>query len=256
MELKTIDGGQAFDFGKTSAQYAAYRDIYPERLYERLRALGVAAPGTSWLDLGTGTGVLPKHLYRPDVQVTGVDISAEQIAFARAEAAENGWDIRYLVSPAETTGLPDGGFDAVTAAQCFFYFDRDAMRQELKRLLKPDGVFIKIFMDWNKNDPVAGQSSALVRHYNPAWQSGKTAREDMFDDLFPGRQTETFTAELPFTRESWHGRMRACRGTLASMDERTAMVWEAEHLRFLQSCPEAFTVKHCILISVFRMDEM
>ena len=80
MELHAIDRGQAFDFGKTSAAYAAYRDIYPPVLYDRLRALGVAADGTDWLDLGTGTRVLPKNLYNSKANITGVDVSAEQIA--------------------------------------------------------------------------------------------------------------------------------------------------------------------------------
>ena len=106
MEMRQIDNGQAFDFGKTASAYSAYRDIYPRELYDRLRALGVAADGTAWLDLGTGTGVLPKNLYNPKARVTGADISAEQIAFARCEAAANGWDIDYIVSPAEATGLP------------------------------------------------------------------------------------------------------------------------------------------------------
>ena len=255
MKFDSIDEGASFDFGKTSAAYAAYRDIYPERLYERLRAMGVAAPGSSWLDLGTGTGVLPKHLWRKDARIAGVDISPEQIAFAKEDAKKNGMDITYLVSPAEATGLPDGSFDAVTAAQCFFYFNRDAMRRELIRLLKPGGLFVKIFMNWTEDDPVAAGSCRTVRELNPLWNSGIAAEKDMEDELFLGRRTETFFAELPFTRESWHGRMRACRGTLASMDEATAREWEALHLRFLAQCPPSFTVRHKIYISSFRVGE-
>ena len=32
MELKSIDEGRSFDFGKTSAHYAAYRDIYNSQM--------------------------------------------------------------------------------------------------------------------------------------------------------------------------------------------------------------------------------
>ena len=253
MEITKIDGGQAFDFGKTAASYAAYRDIYPRELYERLRALGVAADGTAWLDLGTGTGILPKNMYNPNAAITGVDISAEQIAFAKREAEDHGWNITYFVAPAEETGLPDHSFNAVTAAQCFWYFNRDAMQRELRRLLKPGGIFIKIVMDWDLSDPVAAGSVKLAVEMNPQWTGGKGVGADIFDDLFPCRQTETFFADLPFTRESWHGRMRACRGTLASMDENTFRQWEAAHLRFLEQCPSAFTVRHIVYISRFRV---
>ncbi len=253
MQNEKIDKGQIFDFGKTSKAYAEYRDIYPDVLYERLRALGVAADGTAWLDLGTGTGVLPKNLYNPKAEIYGEDISAGQIAFAKEKAEKSGQRITYIVSPAEDTGLPGGKFDAVTAAQCFFYFDREKMRAEIRRLLRPGGIFIKIFMNWEESDPVAGGSCELVRRFNPRWNSGEAAVKDMTDDLFPGRKTETFYADLPFTRESWHGRMLACRGTLASMSEETLAEWGKAHLGFLESCPESFTVRHIIYISYFRL---
>ena len=251
MERNDVDNGRAFDFGRTAAAYAAYRDIYPKTLYDRLRSLGVAADGTAWLDLGTGTGVLPKNLYNPNAEIVGADISPEQIAYARAEAAACGRRIRYIVSPAESTGLPDRAFNAVTAAQCFFYFDRDAMIPELRRLLKPGGLFVKIFMDWDESDPIVGASCALVRRFNPDWRSGETAAADMYDDLFPGRVTETFAAELPFTGESWHGRMLACRGVMASMDGETLRAWTEAHLRLLRDAPERFTVRHAVYLSRF-----
>jgi len=251
MELKRIDNGQAFDFGKTASAYAAYRDIYPEELYDRLRSLGVATDGTAWLDLGTGTGVLPKNLYNPKASITGVDISEQQILCAKEEADINGWNINYIVSSAEKTGLSDNGFNFITAAQCFWYFDRDTMRKEIKRLLTPGGKFIKVFMNWDFDDPVASESVKLVEGYNPKWSSGRNAADDMYDDLFPGRRTEIFVSDLPFTRESWHGRMCACRGTLASMDDDTFRKWQDSHLRFLESCPENFTVRHKIYCSVF-----
>jgi hypothetical protein len=30
-----IDGGKEFDWGKTSGDYAAFRDIYPDAFYEK-----------------------------------------------------------------------------------------------------------------------------------------------------------------------------------------------------------------------------
>lgn len=57
-----IDNGQNFDFGKTASEYAKYRDIYPKELYDRLLSFGVGKAGSVWLDLGTGTGVIPRGL--------------------------------------------------------------------------------------------------------------------------------------------------------------------------------------------------
>ena len=248
IQLSGVDHGVGFDFGKTSAQYAKYRDIYPPELYDRLLALGVGRPGTRYLDIGTGTGVLPLHLYACGAECVGTDISAEQIAAAKALAAERNAPIRYFACPAEELPFEDGTFDAVTAAQCFWYFDRAKIIPEIRRVLKPGGVFVKIYMNWMLTDPIARASCRLVKRLNPAWTSGATAYRDVFNHPFPDGNVEVFTADIPFTRESWHGRMLACRGTMASMDAQTLRVWDERHRELLQKRPEAFTVRHRIYI--------
>ncbi len=253
MKFENIDNGNSFDFGKTSEAYAKYRDIYPKELYDRLRELGVAADGTAWLDIGTGTGVFPKNLYNENAKITAVDISAEQISFAKAEAEKNGRNIDYIVSPAEETCLPDSSFDTITAAQCFWYLDREKMQSEIKRLLKPGGKFIKVYLTYTLDDKIAAKSHELVKKMNNNWTPGASGSKDMYDDLFPDRQTETFYCDIPFTRETWHGRMCACRGTLASMDGDMFRKWDEKHRNFLEKCPESFTIKHKVYITYFEM---
>lgn len=253
MKFENIDNGNSFDFGKTSEAYAKYRDIYPKELYDRLRELGVAADGTAWLDIGTGTGVFPKNLYNENAKITAVDISAEQISFAKAETEKNGWNIDYIVSPAEETGLSDNSFDVITAAQCFWYLDREKMQSEIKRLLKPGGKFIKVYLTYTLDDKIAAKSHSLVKRMNKKWTAGASGSKDMFDDLFPDRHTETFYCDIPFTRETWHGRMCACRGTLASMDETTLRKWDEKHRKFLEKCPESFTIKHKVYVTYFEV---
>ena len=250
---KNIDSGKSFDWGLTSADYAKYRDIYPEELYNRLRELGVAADGTSWLDLGTGTGILPQNLYNSKANITGVDIANEQVETAKEIAENNGWHINYFTSPAESTGLPDNSFDCITAAQCFWYFDRDKMKAEISRMLKPGGKLIKIFMDWCIDDEIAAKSINLVKKYNAQWDPTSYGEKDIYDDLIDGRITEEYYCDIPFTRESWHGRMCACRGTLASMSEEQFAEWSAEHRSMLAGCPGEFTVKHKLYITYFKL---
>jgi len=61
---KEFDNGNPFDFGRTSADYAKYRDIYPPEFYNRLVELKIGVGWQRILDLGTGTGVLPRNMYR------------------------------------------------------------------------------------------------------------------------------------------------------------------------------------------------
>ena len=83
-----IDEGKAFDWGKTSEAYAKYRDIYPEEFYRKVVDRGLCVKGQRVLDLGTGTGVLPRNMYKYGARWIGTDISPEQIEQARRLAAD------------------------------------------------------------------------------------------------------------------------------------------------------------------------
>ena len=84
MQDQKIDGGKPFDWGLTSADYAKYRDIYPDVLYQTLYEMGIGGPGQRILDIGTGTGVLPRRMARYGACFTGLDLSKKQILQARA----------------------------------------------------------------------------------------------------------------------------------------------------------------------------
>ncbi len=55
-----IDHGRAFDWGRTSRDYATHRPGPPPSCYDMLARLGVGLAGQRVLDLGTGTGVLAR----------------------------------------------------------------------------------------------------------------------------------------------------------------------------------------------------
>ena len=51
IEDKTIDGGKGFDWGRVSAEYAKYRDIYPQEFYQKILDLGLCKDGQKVLDI-------------------------------------------------------------------------------------------------------------------------------------------------------------------------------------------------------------
>ena len=77
--ISNIDAGNSFNWGKTSKDYAKYRDIYPEEFYQYIINLGLCKDGQKCLDIGTGTGVLPRNMYKYGADWTGTDISENQI---------------------------------------------------------------------------------------------------------------------------------------------------------------------------------
>lgn len=80
---KNIDGGKAFDWGRVSDDYAKFRDIYPKEFYDMIIGQNIGIGGQHILDIGTGTGVLPRNLYSYGAKWTGIDISDNQINRAK-----------------------------------------------------------------------------------------------------------------------------------------------------------------------------
>jgi ubiquinone/menaquinone biosynthesis C-methylase UbiE len=114
------------------------------RLPERLLFAG----GREWvceratgdvLEVSIGTGRnLP--LYGHGVRLTGIDVSAAMLEFARRRAAELGIAADLRVGDAQALDLPDSSYDTVvcTLALCSIPDPRAAVR-EMKRVLRPGG---------------------------------------------------------------------------------------------------------------------
>lgn len=246
---KNIDNGNPFDWGRTSADYAKFRDIYPEKFYRKILDRNLCMDGQSVLDLGTGTGVLPRNMYRYGAKWTATDISENQIAQARI--LSEGMDIDYHVAATENINFPDGSFDVVTACQCFWYFDHETLMPKLWRMLRQGGSILVLYMAWLPfEDKIAGESEKLALKYNPDWSgAGETVHPiwipDCYKEKFELAYHEEFLLHVPFTRESWNGRMKACRGIGASLSETEIAKWEEEHKKLLvQIAPEKFDILH------------
>lgn len=246
---KNIDGGKAFDWGRTSADYAKYRDIYPQKFYDKIIDRGLCVSGQSILDVGTGTGVLPRSLYRYGAKWTASDISENQIE--QAQILSKDMNIEYLVASAENTDFPDDSFDVITACQCFMYFNHEQIAPRFFRMLKPGGRILLLYMSWlPSEDSIAEASEKLILKYNPGWSgAGQKMRPihipDCYLEKFDLIYHEEYPLEVHFTRESWNGRMKACRGIGASLTEQEISAWEQEHIKLLDEiAPAEFNILH------------
>ena len=246
---KNIDNGKPFDWGKTSADYAKFRDIYPSEFYEKIIGQNLCINGQHVLDLGTGTGVLPRNMYRFGAKWTAADISENQIR--QAKLLSKDMNIEYLAVPTEDICFKEHSFDVITACQCFWYFDHEKVMPNLYRMLKPDGSILILYMAWLPyEDEIAGASEELVLKYSPDWSgSGETMRPidipDCYREKFHLVYHEEYPIKVPFTRESWHGRMKACRGLGASLTAPGIAMWEEEHKKLLaKSAPPEFEILH------------
>ena len=257
--LNTIDHGNAHCWDQVSGDYARYRDIYPEDLYERLHALGIGLNGQTIIDLGTGSGVIPRYLGRYGAQFIGVDCSFGQIKQAIALSPKD-VSCAWMVGLAECIGLQDAIADVVLACMSFLYFDKARTLPEIIRFLKPDGMFVKVSMIWLPfEDPIAEKTEEMVLKYNPDWTGAHFKRRklqvaDWSKELFEPRILLTYDARINFTRDTWRGRIRTCRGMGASSISHDAkQQFEREFKEYLETnVPETFTILHQVCIEAYR----
>lgn len=245
----TIDGGKGFDWGRVSSEYAKYRDIYPQEFYQKILDLGLCRDGQKVLDLGTGTGVLPRNLYSYGAKWVGTDISEEQIQQAQKLSA--GMDIDYYAAATEDLDFPSESFDVITACQCFWYFDHKKVMPNLHRMLKSNDKLLVLYMAWLPyEDKIAGKSEELVLKYSPKWSgAGETLRPISIPDCYRLRFDmlchKEYLLNVHFSRDTWNGRMKACRGIGASLSREELKAWESEHLKLLSEiAPEEFDIQH------------
>lgn len=256
--LGSHDGDNVIDWGKTSADYSVHRPGPPPSFFARLAALGIGCEGQSILDLGTGTGVLARQFARQGAVVQGIDISAEQIAMADQLAKSEGLRVGFSVCPAESLPWSEPTFDEATANQCWLYFDKQRTISELRRVLRPGGVLVTSHFSWlPRLDEVARRSEQLVLQFNPKWSGADFSgvippRPEWAREAFDVTAMFYYDEPIPFTRDSWCGRMRACRGIGATLSPGEVEAFDAAHRELLhQTVPESFTVLHRLDAHVF-----
>ncbi len=132
-------------FGSVADVYNATRPSYPPEAARWM--LGDASVRVA--DIGAGTGIFSRVLATLGHDVVAVEPDDDM----RRKLAETSPGITVLEGSAEKIPLPDASVDAVTAAQAFHWFDREAACAEIARVLRPHGVLATI---WNGEDHSVG----------------------------------------------------------------------------------------------------
>ena len=109
------------------------------------RVKASVTPTSTLLDLGCGPGLYCQRFARRGLTVTGLDLSAGSLAYARDVARKDGLAIEYIEANYLTLDVVES-FEAVV----MIYHDfsvlpddgRDELLRRVRRALKPGGVFI------------------------------------------------------------------------------------------------------------------
>ena len=96
------------------------------------------------LEVAIGTGLNLPH-YPPDVELTGLDLSAEMLALAEARARDLSMKVDLREGDAQDLPFEDGTFDTVVCTYALCSIPDDAVAvSEMSRTVKPGGRLILV----------------------------------------------------------------------------------------------------------------
>lgn len=241
------------DFGSIASDYLGYRRPFPSELFQRLLHFGVGSPGQLVLDVGAGTELLGAALRQRGCRVIASDVSRALLAASPDAAASQ------VVARSEMLPFADGSFDAVTAAQCWHWFDRRAAPREVHRVLRPGGLLAVVYQMYV---PLSGSlpeaTEQLILRYRPGWRhansagiSGQVLR-DMQSHHFTAIESFSFDVIESFSREQWRGFIRTTSAVGASMPSDRLEAFDRDHDALLRDWPEALRIPHRIFTAIAR----
>jgi ubiquinone/menaquinone biosynthesis C-methylase UbiE len=224
------------NFTAQAAAYAQFRPDYPDELVQAV--VGRCAVRRKALDVATGNGQLAVKLAAFFEEVLATDISQKQLDNARQAS-----NVKYRVGRAEQLDFPDRSLDLVTVAQALHWFDFDRFYAEVKRVLKPEGIFAAIGYGLFSSTPDA---DAVIRDFyqnitGPYWDPERRYIDEQYGTIpFPFEEIHlpafryardwTFQHVMGYLG-SWsavqHYRRANGKDPLALIAERLERVWGA-----------------------------
>lgn len=177
-------------FSDRASDYVRARPSYPGELLGVLRSECGLRERSVVADLGSGTGIFTRLLLESGATVHAVEPNDEMRAAAERDLGSIS-RFSSLRGRAEATTLPAKSVDLATAAQAFHWFDVEAARRELARILRPGGHVALVWNDRDtKSTPFLRAFEALLVAHCPKYHElqGKADSPEKFDAVFgPGR---------------------------------------------------------------------
>ncbi|MGK4567610.1 class I SAM-dependent methyltransferase [Flavobacterium sp. 3HN19-14] len=169
------------NFSGQASDYSKFRPHYPKEMIDYI--VSFAQNKNHALDVATGNGQVAVQLSAHFHAVYATDISENQLLHAPQIL-----NVIYKKLSAEHTDFGDNEFDLITVAQAIHWFDFDLFYNEIRRILKPDGIFAVLgYGLFSTNDD---SDKILLDFYNnivgPFWDSERRYLDEMYETIpFP-----------------------------------------------------------------------
>lgn len=193
MEYKVVKDSKKFYYGKQE-DYSKYRPTYPTELFDFL-SLEYDMKNKVIVELGAGTGKFSKIASSYCNKIYYVEPNVDMINKGKEYCNECN-NIVYINKSAEFTELPENSADIIFAVQSFHWFDKQKLKQEVSKILKPNGNFAIVWNDWEDEN---NKFSIDYFKYISSWNTKLTGKkyqhknEDDRKNFFKNGEYKTYT---------------------------------------------------------------
>lgn len=155
--------------------YERAAEILRPAAQELVRATGVKE-GTSFLDVGAGTGNVAVEAAQAGARVIATDLTPHLIEIGKRRTAADGLNVEWQEADAQNLPFEDRSFDVVGSAfGAMFAPNADAAVREMLRVTKPGGVVA--LTSWASDGYTGETLAATMKYMPPAPEGVNTAAE-------------------------------------------------------------------------------
>lgn len=257
------------NFGNVAKNYARFRNDLPDELLDSLKLRGIVFDGKKVADLGCGTGVFCRALYREGADVVGVEPAIELIQEAKLIDSEEGDTIEYKNNFSEDTSLLENTYDFITVLRAWHWFDSEKTLTEIKRILKENGTLIIMDSGFISQNKVVEDTLKFIREYmpngklKPAGSKSKSSQlinsfpvewfKEWKENQFDLQETYKFSYNVTFSNEEWCGRVGSLSWLSSFNDIERNNILENLHIYLNQEYGEIeHNIKHGCYVAILN----
>lgn len=167
--------------------YAKARPRYADALFDYIKNTLLIPEKSVFADIGSGTGIFSEQLLENGYRVYAVEPNADMRKKAE-ETLSLYKDFTSVEGADSNTAIPDQSVDCITTAQAFHWFDADAFKKECRRILKPHGKVIIVYLTRDESAECNKALAAIHSKYCPDFQGfSKGMNDERCREFFDGK---------------------------------------------------------------------